>query len=343
MTSSPDDLLLVLGNKNLSSWSLRPWLLLRHAGVPFSERVLPFEAEGWRDTIAELSPTRRVPVLHHGELVVWDSLAICEYVADAFPGARLWPSDRAVRAVARSVSAEMHSGLPNMRRDLSMDVVARHLRRPFSRETEDDLARVQAIWSECRARAATFSGDDAGPFLFGRFSVADAMFAPVVWRFRTYGIELDGAARDYQDAMLGLPAMREWEKAAIAEVEALAAAASVRAGTGSARPPDARSAQHCFAVVFSSQRTAELPEAYAESAKAMEELAAKQPGFLGIESARAANGFGITVSYWDSLEAIRNWKDVPSHAAVQARGRQSFYERYEVRVCTVERGYKFPS
>ena len=331
-SKSSDDLLLVIGNKNLSSWSLRPWLLLRHAGVKFAERVMPFEAEGWRDAIAALSPTRRVPVLHHGELVVWDSLAICEYVADAFPEAGLWPSERAVRAVARSVSAEMHSGFPSLRRDLSMDVVARHPRRPFSRETEDDLARVEAIWAACQ-----------GPFLFGRFSIADAMFAPVVWRFRTYGIELDGAARDYQETMLALPAMREWEQAAMAEVEALAVAAGARAEAGATRPPDARSAQHCFAVIFSSQRTKERPEAYAAAAKAMEELAAKQPGFLGIESARDPDGFGITVSYWDSLEAIRNWKDVPAHAAVQAKAKQSFYERYEVRVCAVERGYKFPS
>jgi glutathione S-transferase len=334
--SSPNDLLLVLGNKNLSSWSLRPWLVLRHAGVAFTERVMPFEAEGWRDAIAALSPTRRVPVLHHGDLVVWDSLAISEYVADAFPEARLWPTERAARAIARSVSAEMHSGFPSLRRDLSMDVVARHPRRPFSRETEDDIARVRAIWAECRARVA-------GPFLFGHFSIADAMFAPVVWRFRTYGIELDGAARDYQEAMLALPAMLDWERAAIAEVEALTATASARADAASLRPPDPRSAQHCFAVIFSSKRTGELPEAYAEAAQAMEELAAKQPGFLGIESARGPDGFGITVSYWDSLEAIRNWKDVPSHAAVQAQGKPSFYERYEVRVCTVERGYKFPS
>jgi heme-degrading monooxygenase HmoA len=126
--------------------------------------------------------------------------------------------------------------------------------------------------------------------------------------------------------------MREWEQAAIAEVKA-----------PPGRPPDPRSAQHCFAVIFSSQRTAEVPEAYEATSKAMVELAAKQPGFLGVESARGPDGFGITVSYWDSLEAIRNWKDVPSHAAVQAKGRQTFYERYEVRVCTVERGYKFPS
>ena len=333
-------MLLVVGNKNLSSWSLRPWVLLRHAGIAFDERVLPFEAEGWRDAIVSLSPTRRVPVLHDGELVVWDSLAICEYVADTFPEARLWPTARGARAVARSVSAEMHSGFPNMRRDLSMDVVARHARRPFARETEDELVRVQAIWEECRARAARLTGDDAGPFLFGRFSIADAMFAPVVWRFRTYAIELSGEARAYADAMLALPAMHEWEQASIAEVKALAEAAAAGARKSA---PDPTSAQHCFAVIFSSQRTAGAADAYGAATQAMDELVAKQPGFLGIEHARGPDGFGITVSYWDSLEAIRNWKDVPAHAAVQAKGRETFYERYEVRVCTVERGYKFPS
>ena len=336
------ELLLVLGNKNLSSWSLRPWLLLRHAGIAFEERVLAFETESWRDTIASLSPTRRVPVLHHDELVVWDSLAISEYVADAFPAAQLWPRDRAARAVARAVSAEMHSGFPHMRRDLSMDVVARHPRRPFSRETEDDLARVQSIWTDCRSRASALAYEDAGPFLFGRFSIADAMYAPVIWRLRSYGVEaeLSREARVYYETMLALPAMREWEQAAVEEVLTLA---TVTAASPAARSPDPRSAQHCFAVIFSSTRTAELTEAYDAASKAMVELAAKQPGFLGVESARGADGFGITVSYWDSLEAIRNWKDVPSHAAVQVKAKQTFYERYEVRVCTVERGYKFPS
>ncbi len=341
---SVNEMLLVLGNKNLSSWSLRPWLLLRQAGLPFGERVLPFESEGWRDAITALSPTGRVPVLHHDELVVWDSLAICEYVADAFPEARLWPRDRAARAVARAVSAEMHSGFANMRRDLSMDIVARHPSRRFSRETEDDVARVKAIWAECRLRASSVAGDDAGPFLFGRFSIADAMFAPVIWRFRTYGVEVAGDARVYGETMLALPAMKEWEEAAIAEVKALAEVKAARAASPALRrTPDPRSAQHCFAVIFSSQRTAEVAEAYDAASEAMVELAAKQPGFLGVESARGADGFGITVSYWDSLEAIRNWKDVPSHAGVQAKGKQTFYVRYEVRVCTVERGYKFPS
>lgn len=329
---STAELVLIIGNKNLSSWSMRPWLALRQAGLPFRERVLPFETEGWRDTIAAHSPSRRVPALHHGDLVLWESLAICEYVAESFPEARLWPSDRTQRALARAVSAEMCSGFANMRRSMSMNVAARHPNRAVSRETQDEVDRVQAIWRECRARAA-----GAGPFLFGDFSIADAMFAPVVWRFRTYAVAIaDEAARAYYQMMLELPAMQEWERDAIAEVNALAATPA-RSST-----PDPRSAQHCFAVIFSSQRTAGRAEAYEAAAQAMVDLAAKQPGFLGIESARGPDGFGITVSYWDSLEAVRAWKEVPAHAAAQAEGRKSFYERYEVRVAAVERGYKFP-
>lgn len=335
-----DGLLLVLGNKNLSSWSLRPWLALRAVGIAFDERVVPFETNGWRDAIVALSPSGRVPALHHGELVVWDSLAICEYAAELFSDARLWPSDARARAFARSVSAEMHSGFASLRRDMSMDVVARHPRRPMSHDTERDVARMVGLWTECRTRAAALAGDDAGPFLFGRFSIADAMFAPVVWRFRTYDVELAGAARAYADTMLALPAMQQWEREAIAEVHALRAR-SAAPESATARTPDPTSAQQCFAVIFSSQRTGEAAEEYDRSAEAMVELASKQPGFLGVESARGPDGFGITVSYWDSLEAIRNWKDVPPHLTIQARGKNTFYERYEVRVAIVERGYKF--
>ena len=336
-------LLLVVGNKNLSSWSLRPWLALREGAIPFDERLVPFETSGWRDAIASLSPSRRVPALHHGGLVVWDSLAICEYAAESFPLAQLWPADAAARATARSVSAEMHSGFASLRRDMSMDVVARHPRRTWSRETESDIDRLIELWTQCRERAATLEGDAAGPFLFGRFSIADAMFAPVVWRFRTCDVELgDGAARAYYDAMLALPSMKEWERDAIAEVEARGAARHQTVELAAPRAPDPTSAQHCFAVIFSSQRTGLAAEDYEASAAAMVELASKQPGFLGVESARGPDGFGITVSYWDSLEAIRHWKDVPAHAATQARGKNTFYERYEVRVAVVERGYKFP-
>ena len=287
------ELLLILGNKNLSSWSLRPWVLLRQAGIPFQERVLPFETPGWRDAIAALSPSRRVPVLHDGELAVWDSLAICEYVAELFPDARLWPDDRAVRALARSVSAEMHAGFANLRRDMSMDVVARVPRRPMSAETNDDVRRVLAIWSECRARTAA-RAPSGGPFLFGPFSVADAMFAPVAWRFRTHDVDVEHpAARAYLETLLALPAMKDWERAAEAEVAGLRAAAAAP-DANPERTPDPTSAQHCFAVIFSSQRTPGVPEAYGAASQAMVELAAKQPGFLGVESARNADGFGIT-------------------------------------------------
>jgi heme-degrading monooxygenase HmoA len=227
-----------------------------------------------------------------------------------------------------------------MRRDMSMDVAARFPARAMSRETEEDVTRVQAIWTECRARAASIEGEEAGPFLFGRFSIADAMFAPVVWRFRTYGVALSVGARDYYETMLDLPSMKAWERDAIAEAKALAEAGAAAAAQPN-RTPDPRSAKHCFAVIFSNQRKRGGDEAYEAAAAAMVELAARQPGFLGIESARGTDGFGITVSYWDSLEAIRQWKDEPSHAAVQAEGKKSFYERYELRVCNVERGYKF--
>ncbi len=330
-------LLLLLGNKNLSSWSLRPWVLLRHAGITFDERVLPFETPGWREAIFALSPSGRVPALHHGAVAIWDSLAICEYVAELFPDKQLWPEDQAERALARAVSAEMHSGFEGLRRDLSMDVMARFPRRSLSRETEGDVVRVLALWSDCRARAAS-ARRPGGPFLFGRFSIADAMFAPVAWRFRTYDVAIaDPAARAYCDALLALPAMQEWEASAAAEVAALNAAPRTE------RAPDPTSAQHCFAVIFTSQRRANGDDGYGAAADAMEELAAQQPGYLGFESARNPDGSGISVSYWDSLEAIRTFKDVPAHATLQARGRDTFYERYEVRVCSVERGYKFPT
>ena len=327
-------LLLTLGNKNLSSWSLRPWVLLRQAGIAFDERVLLFETPGWRETILALSPSGRVPALQDGDVTVGDSLAICEYVAELFPDKQLWPEDRAARALARSVSAEMHSGFAAMRRDLSMDVMARFARRPLSRETENDVTRVLDLWAQCRARPTSREG---GPFLFGRFSIADAMFAPVAYRFRTYDVEVtEPSARAYLEALLALPAMQEWEGAAAAEVTALAAA------PGPDRAPDPTSAQACFAVIFTSQRRSSDDDGYGATAAAMAELAARQPGYLGMESARNPDGFGITVGYWDSLEAIRRWDDVPAHAASEERGRAAFYERYEVRVCTVERGYKFP-
>lgn len=313
---------LVIGDKNLSSWSLRPWVLMKHAGIAFEEELRLFDTPGWRDAIHGASPSGRVPALHDGELVVWESIAIAEHLADRFPEKALWPADPTARSIARAVSAEMHAGFPAMRSELSMEVMARHGRRVRSRECDADVRRVQAIWTDCRRRFGA-----GGPFLFGAFSIADAMYAPVAFRFRTYDVHFETPeAKAWVDAMLELPAMKEWEAGAAEEVK-----------TRHQGFPATSSAKHVFAVVFSSQRSFGRGEEYDRAAVDMVELARKQPGFLGIESARDGSGFGITVSYWDSLEAIRRWGENPEHRLVQARGREAFYDRYSIRVASVER------
>jgi glutathione S-transferase len=205
-------LTIAVGNKNYSSWSLRGWLALEHTGQPYREVVIPLDQPGTREAIAAHSPSGRVPALRHGELVVWDSLAVAEYLAEAFPDARLWPDDRAARATARAVSAEMHSGFAALRASMPMNVCARlpgYGRTPTSLR---DIERVRAVWSDCRARFGA-----GGPYLFGRFSIADAMYAPVVFRFRTYDVALDPVQRAYADAMLEHPGMQKWVRAAETE------------------------------------------------------------------------------------------------------------------------------
>lgn len=169
---------LVIGNKNFSSWSLRPWLVLRQAGLPFEEIHIGLYRPGTRELILQHSPTGKVPCLFDGDLRIWDSLAICEYLAESQP--QLWPADRAARAEARSVSAEMHSGFTALRSQMGMDIVATKPGQGRTPESEADIARILAIWESCRARHSA-----AGSFLFGTFSIADAMYAPVVWRFAT--------------------------------------------------------------------------------------------------------------------------------------------------------------
>ncbi len=205
-------LTLVIANKTYSSWSLRPWLAMRMAELPFAEVVIPLDQPTTRAEILKVSPSGRVPVLHHGALVIWDSLAIIEYVAELAPAAQLWPNDRAARALARSVSAEMHAGFAALRAQLPMNVRARIPLTALSPEVTEDVARVTALWRDCRGRFGA-----GGDFLFGTFTAADAMFAPVVTRFQTYGIEVDPVCRAYCDAMLALPAMEQWISAAMAE------------------------------------------------------------------------------------------------------------------------------
>lgn len=209
---------LVIGNKNYSSWSLRPWLLLRHHGVPFNELRLLLDTPEFHAQVARWSPSRRVPALHDGELVVWDSLAICEYANERWLDGKGWPADLALRALARCAAAEMHSGFGALRSQLPMNV-RRQPRLPhWDAQADADIARVQELWHMLRTRSG-----NGGPFLCGdQFGIVDAMFAPVCVRFRSYGVPLDATATAYLKAIFALPAMREWEAAALAETERVA-------------------------------------------------------------------------------------------------------------------------
>jgi glutathione S-transferase len=205
---------LVIGNKNYSSWSMRPWLALRASNIAIEEIFVPIYTDDKADKERILSFTRsgKVPALIDGDITVWDSLAIIEYIAERFPEARLWPEDRASRAHARSISAEMHSGFLPLRNECGMN-----LHRPvraiaLSADARANIARIQEIWIDCRNRYGKL-----GPFLFGPFGAADAMFAPVVHRFRTYAIDVAPEAQAYMNTMMALPAFEEWTRAGLAE------------------------------------------------------------------------------------------------------------------------------
>ena len=206
------DMTLVIGNRNYSSWSLRAWLALRVAGIDFDEVVILLDQPDSKARISNYSAAGRVPVLCHNDLTIWDSLAICEYVADLAPEARLWPADRDARAVARAVCAEMHSGFEALRMALPMNIRAERPGIVLSDETQADIDRICAIWSDCRRRFG-----EGGPFLFGHFTIADAMVAPVVARFHSYGIAVGDRNRTYMEAVRSLLAMVEWSAAAAAE------------------------------------------------------------------------------------------------------------------------------
>lgn len=211
----PNRPVLVIGNKNYSSWSLRPWLLLRHHGVEFDEVRLPLDTPEFYASIGRYSPTGRVPVLQVGDVVVWDSLAILEYSSERWLDGAGWPADREARALARAVSAEMHSGFATLRAQCPMDCVKRSTA-PVSAEVMRDIERIGVLWRDCRAR---YGAD--GPFLFGGFSIADAMYAPVALRITSYAIPIGPVERDYCDALLALPALREWLSDAEAEQRAV--------------------------------------------------------------------------------------------------------------------------
>jgi glutathione S-transferase len=206
-------LTLVIGNKNYSSWSMRPWIALRASNIAFDELVIPlYTGDADKRRILGFTQSGKVPVLVDGDVTVWDSLAIIEYAAERFPKARLWPDDYAVRAHARSISAEMHSGFAAFRNECGMNLHRPVGAKKLSDDARADIGRIQQIWSDCRQRYGR-----TGPYLFGSFSGADAMYAPVVHRFRTYDIEVAADVRLYMDVMMALPAFQEWTSAALAE------------------------------------------------------------------------------------------------------------------------------
>ncbi len=201
-------LTLFIGNKNYSSWSLRPWLALKLAGISFEEVLIPLYQAATRQDILRHSPTGKVPALKIDDTVIWDSLAICEWAAEQAPEARLWPQDPITRAVARSVSAEMHSGFVGLRSALPMNIRRATPPRNLTPAAQEDINRVTALWRDCRKRFGV-----GGPFLFGTPTIADAMFAPVVTRFTSYLVDVDDESRAYMSAVLALPPMVEWIEA----------------------------------------------------------------------------------------------------------------------------------
>jgi glutathione S-transferase len=209
---------LVIGDKKLSSWSLRPWLLLKVLAIPFRERLIRLRQPGTAADIARHSPSGKIPLLKTGGLVVWDSLAIIEFAAEDNPDKAVWPRDKAKRAMARAVSAEMHSGFYALRNTMPMDLLNIYPFPAGETAAEADIARIVSLWGDCRKRHG-----DGGDFLFGPFSAADAMFVPVATRFRSYGVDLarfgdDGTAARYASAVLNLPEMAEWGEGAALEV-----------------------------------------------------------------------------------------------------------------------------
>ena len=205
---------LVIGNKNYSSWSMRPWLAMRASNIAFDEIFIPLYTDNKADKerILNFTHSGKVPALIDGDVTVWDSLAIIEYLAERFPEARLWPEDRAARALARSISAEMHSGFLPLRNECGMNLRRPIRRGQLSADAHANVARIDQIWNECRARYGK-----SGPFLFGTFGGADAMFAPVVHRFRTYAIEVTPVAADYMNTMLAQSAFQQWTRDGLAE------------------------------------------------------------------------------------------------------------------------------
>ena len=207
-------LTLVIGNKNYSSWSMRPWVLMKQLGIPFEEKKLRFHSTEWDAEIERWSPSRLVPVLWNGDQTVWDTLAIAEAMHEWFPEKGVWPKDATARAFARSASSEMHSGFRDLRGAMPMNIRSSYPGKGMSPAVQANIDRIEGLWEEARARFGS-----GGPFLFGAFSAADAMFAPVTSRFRTYAVKLSPESQRYCDAVLAAPGVRAWVDDAVKEKE----------------------------------------------------------------------------------------------------------------------------
>jgi glutathione S-transferase len=210
-------LTLVIGNKNYSSWSMRPWVLLKQLGIAFEEKKLGFHTAEWDAEIARWSPSRLVPVLWRGDQSVWDTLAIMEALHEWYPDKGVWPRDAAARAFARSIAAEMHSGFRDLRSNMPMNIRSSHPGKGMRAEVQANIDRIAALWTEARKNFGA-----GGPFLFGAFSAADAMYAPVVMRFKTYAVKVPAEAQRYCDAMHAAPGIRAWVDDALKEKEFVA-------------------------------------------------------------------------------------------------------------------------
>lgn len=205
-------LTLIIGNKNYSSWSFRPWIAMKVAGIAFDEKVIPLYEPGSREQVLQYSPVGKVPVLVDGDQRIWESLAILEYLAERFPKAKLWPEDARTRAHARVVATEMHAGFQPLRKSCPMNFWLPVKARPQSDDVLANVRRIETMWADCRVRFG-----QSGPFLFGGFGAADAMYAPVVARLHSYGLKVGDGARSYMEAVMALPAWAEWRAAALTE------------------------------------------------------------------------------------------------------------------------------
>lgn len=210
-------LTLVIGNKNYSSWSMRPWVLLAQLGIPFEERKLRFDSDEWDAGIGRWSPSGLVPVLWRGDVAVWDTLAILETLAEWFPDKGIWPADPVARAFARSAAAEMHAGFRNLRAKMPMNIRSSLPGKGMTPEVRADIDRIEHLWRQARTRFGA-----GGDFLFGRFSAADAMYAPVVMRLATYGVASGPVTAHYREAVEAAPGVRAWVEGALAETEFVA-------------------------------------------------------------------------------------------------------------------------